>query len=439
MDRFCNKCQAKVSAEQNFCIKCGASLPIIDEKQPEIQSDNNICLKCGVEVTEEQKFCHKCGTPTTTKSQEQGMPEQIKKRFCRKCGAQLDHDDIFCGECGVSVSGLGNNQHIQSNMNHNKPKKKSSVGVKVAIVFIIVMFLTGGYFGVNALLGILWNQNLKDTIDGVFSNELSIDNEDDDSSDKKGSDKTLIKTEEEAYGIYVGPMSVKVECSEIFPEDVKEQFIMMEEIVECMINIDEDYEELVVSFKLEGDNDYNNDFGDMEYNSFEVDLKHSTITALEEDDGLYGLFEGEFYIDQSGIKHLEGEITTEMENPDDPEQWVRVKMSFTAGGEMKTSQDDNSSNDTVPSSTSELSGRWVVNSPTVILDFYSNTTAQFSHEGIISDYIYTIESDVIILENAYSNEILEIPYRIINSNELELYLHFSNTNSDKWVRLELEL
>lgn len=90
-----------------------------------------VCRKCGSPVSENLQYCPKCGTPI--------------KRICSKCGTELSEDQVFCANCGTRYSdGI---KAIDIKNSTNSIKKAIGSGRKIiAIVVIIAVILTGGYF-----------------------------------------------------------------------------------------------------------------------------------------------------------------------------------------------------------------------------------------------------------------------------------------------------
>ena len=103
----------------------------------------NTCTNCGEVLGEGQAFCPKCGTPRAVQ----------QKSFCSKCGTELKEGQGFCTTCGQKVGlalDAGVNAAIsQFNAGLEQQKKKNKslpfiiIGVIVAVVAALVIFLSG--------------------------------------------------------------------------------------------------------------------------------------------------------------------------------------------------------------------------------------------------------------------------------------------------------
>lgn len=72
-----------------------------------------------------------------------------------------------------------------------------------------------------------------------------------------------------------------------------------------------------------------------------------------------------------------------------------------------------------------LIGYWVTesaNDNSIFLKLHDGTKSEFYHKAVMSEYKYKIKLDIIVLNDIYSETVLEIPYRIKSQDIIELYL-----------------
>lgn len=83
----CPSCGRPVSASDEFCGECGASLP------KELR-----CLACGAPNLPDAVFCAECGAGMGSPSRDQ---PQTEPEYCTNCGEELAADAKFCLKCGA--------------------------------------------------------------------------------------------------------------------------------------------------------------------------------------------------------------------------------------------------------------------------------------------------------------------------------------------------
>lgn len=92
------------------------------------------CAKCGAILSADQDFCPKCGNP------------RVKNNICGKCGAELQEGQDFCPKCGQKA-GLSVDSNVSSAINQfnagieKKNKKKNILPIILAIVVIAALVL----------------------------------------------------------------------------------------------------------------------------------------------------------------------------------------------------------------------------------------------------------------------------------------------------------
>lgn len=104
----CPQCQAPLSTDAEFCLKCGARVRAGDRQQAAQATAGHHtvvrlrCPKCKTIVPAGSGFCPTCGVKLK-------MPQSSAsvKRFCAACGAQMGADARFCPVCGRAARDTG--------------------------------------------------------------------------------------------------------------------------------------------------------------------------------------------------------------------------------------------------------------------------------------------------------------------------------------------
>lgn len=96
-------------------------------------SAKTICSNCGAELSADQDFCPKCGQA------------KAKKRVCSKCGAELQEGQDFCPKCGQKTDVLVNssvnsaiNQFNAGIEKQNQKKKKTPIVIVILVAIIVL-------------------------------------------------------------------------------------------------------------------------------------------------------------------------------------------------------------------------------------------------------------------------------------------------------------
>jgi RNA polymerase subunit RPABC4/transcription elongation factor Spt4 len=101
----CAQCQTEVSADAEFCPKCGAELRTLaaETPAPPAAGQRTVvrlrCPKCKTVLPPKAGFCPTCGVKI---KQPQAHP--ARKQFCASCGAQMQPGARFCPLCGKPAS-----------------------------------------------------------------------------------------------------------------------------------------------------------------------------------------------------------------------------------------------------------------------------------------------------------------------------------------------
>jgi RNA polymerase subunit RPABC4/transcription elongation factor Spt4 len=119
---FCEQCGNKLNEGAKFCGKCGAAVSAEQEivEQSETMSASTACTQCGTQLEEGEMFCPNCGmkvgaVPTTliqnasapTQSQAtNAVPQFMRKWVCTICGYAYTGNETpaACPRCKAPAS-----------------------------------------------------------------------------------------------------------------------------------------------------------------------------------------------------------------------------------------------------------------------------------------------------------------------------------------------
>lgn len=105
---------------------------------------------------------------------------------------------------------------------------------------------------------------------------------------------------------------------------------------------------------------------------------------------------------------------------------IKIFGGFGSPKEAKASTVNDRPKDTIAQgSQSILIGHWVTNSAndkSIFLKIHDGTRAEFYHKACMSEYKYKIMPDIIVLNDIYTEAVLELPYSIKSQDIIELYL-----------------
>lgn len=141
MSRLCPACHAEVGDDFTFCNKCGAPLPVQEEKNekssgetvenPELEEaqtvysepvisepEEKVCPVCKTSVKGTFRFCNKCGADLSKPHTEESRKEpetkrfydyslsasQPSPRFCPACKLSLQPGTAVCPRCGRRIA-----------------------------------------------------------------------------------------------------------------------------------------------------------------------------------------------------------------------------------------------------------------------------------------------------------------------------------------------
>lgn len=147
----CPVCHAFVSAEDNYCMKCGANLISEPDTEESLNGSDNEkihetvvvrCPKCGKILREEEKICPDCGTRLS--SDYSGPPVNMMQ--CPSCGATISDMNRVCPECGCRLDFRKQAKDPLEDEIDKVSARKSSSRHSVLIVTVLCILLLSFIF-----------------------------------------------------------------------------------------------------------------------------------------------------------------------------------------------------------------------------------------------------------------------------------------------------
>ncbi len=83
----CQNCGTLNPSGSNFCLKCHEDL----QRVPTIASQ---CMYCDNAISAQDNFCGKCGNSVGV------APQTFAVKTCPHCGSSTEPEDNFCRNCG---------------------------------------------------------------------------------------------------------------------------------------------------------------------------------------------------------------------------------------------------------------------------------------------------------------------------------------------------
>lgn len=433
------------------------------------------CLECGNIMPQATMFCGKCGTKHEEGAQinNSSTPKEI---VCKYCNSILGDGEPFCGECGKPVDGSpppvgannvtpiiqpgvstgtlpqSNNLPIAKNSKQLKPPKKKMLKWLLILIIVVAAIAlgVGGFFGIRYFAEQSKDTNeVSDTRDDeedeVEEEEISDTLDKAEVTDKIDIENTAepvtnrpIKSIEEAYGIYTGTATISIEISDAFKDEYTK---MLED--NDLVGF---HETMTLSYIFIEDGNVKYSFTDINgkeiigdnTDTFNIDVQQSRLNIIDANDSNSLQLNGDIYFDAMGARNIEGAMVNISTDPDDETKSLKYTINFKAQAPKLESNDDSSdgiNNDSSDEINNELFGQWIRNRETILLIFKDTDKLQFTNGGITSDYTYIIEPDKLVLVDVYSDNIIELPYKLTEDGLLELKLIFTGYDEAKWFIL----
>ena len=183
--KYCEKCGAKNSLDNDFCFYCGnvlkkENITIIEDstvqknieknnidssyslnnentltkenEENSIATENNCCSQCGTKNDINNGFCFHCGNAL----KKQNLPNTLigENNFCKICGTQNNINNKFCIKCGNELQ-KENQEKIdlveQKNDEKKEPTKKN-IFMKLIGIIALLPFFVSNIIGIATLI-----------------------------------------------------------------------------------------------------------------------------------------------------------------------------------------------------------------------------------------------------------------------------------------------